>query len=655
MANRSRKVSEEEVDHDLSQFGLLNDGIGNDCSYSLSQTRSGYWTKLFKTMTLCAAYFSLGLCMSVTGPTLPFLQEQVGSTISQVSYIFTARSIGVLSGSFMGGVLMDRYNPYSLLFIVVALMAIGIGAMPWCRHLWLLMVSSSLIGIGGGFLDTGTTTLCLELWGQGSGPYMQALHFNFALGGSVAPLMVQAFIVDSSYDNETFNSHRHVRSTSDSPYSTISGNSSFNSSTIIKAQVANISLSPPNGTLKTDLLAVTTSSTVLNLAASNSSLEPNKRPKKPKPEVTNGESFGDSRQFDHIPLINDPSVHKDIVLLELASTTTESAPTTTAATRLSTANSSLNKTSEIATSTARPVGSSKSPTVVSETTIPPPAPPTLSSRPVTTAAAEEVDTSGGVVMTFEKYGVTRMHMLYTVIAIIVLHVAFSFLFFLCSTTRLPATVQPTARKVHSSRPPQKLLFIGLLFVFYLSYVGSEVSYGQFIATFALKSQLKLSLSTANYVTITFWASFAATRFISIFIAHFFNPTSMLFLNLGLCSLGSISLCIGAQTSLTVLYVGSAILGVAMASTFATGFLWTESRLTVTHKISSAFSIASALGEMIFPTLVGLLMDDEPMALMYLIFTSNVLCVATFVAAWFMTSRWGNNSAYQSNRQVQNNS
>ena len=76
---------------------------------------------------------------------------------------------------------MDRYNPYSLLFIVVALMAIGIGAMPWCRHLWLLMVSSSLIGIGGGFLDTGTSTLCLEMWGQGSGPYMQALHFTFAL------------------------------------------------------------------------------------------------------------------------------------------------------------------------------------------------------------------------------------------------------------------------------------------------------------------------------------------------------------------------------------------------------------------------------------------------------------------------------------------
>lgn len=258
---------------------------------------------------------------------------------------------------------------------------------------------------------------------------------------------------------------------------------------------------------------------------------------------------------------------------------------------------------------------------------------------------ESDDVSGGVVMAFEKYGVTRMHMLYTVIAIIVLHVAFSFLFFLCSTTLHPRTIQSAERKVHLNRPRQKYLFVGLLFFFYLSYVGSEVSYGQFLATFALNGPLKLSPSTANYVTTTFWASFAATRFVSIFIAHFFNPTSMLVLNLVLCSVGSISLCVGAQSNLLVLYVGSAILGTAMASTFATGFLWTEARLTVTHRIASMFSIASALGEMIFPTITGVLMDSHPMALMYLIVSSNVLCIATFAGAWFLTSRWRNGPAF----------
>jgi hypothetical protein len=50
-----------------------------------------------------------------------------------------------------------------------------------------------------------------------------------------------------------------------------------------------------------------------------------------------------------------------------------------------------------------------------------------------------------------------------------------------------------------------------------------------------------------------------------------------------------------------LYVGSALVGVGMASTFATGFIWTETHLLVTNRISAAFSVASSMGEMIFPT------------------------------------------------------
>lgn len=40
--------------------------------------------------------------MAVTGPTLPFLKDQVGVTITEISYIFTARSIGTLGGAFLG-------------------------------------------------------------------------------------------------------------------------------------------------------------------------------------------------------------------------------------------------------------------------------------------------------------------------------------------------------------------------------------------------------------------------------------------------------------------------------------------------------------------------------------------------------------------------
>ena len=204
----------------------------------------------------------------------------------------------------------------------------------------------------------------------------------------------------------------------------------------------------------------------------------------------------------------------------------------------------------------------------------------------------------------ERFGVTRMHMLYTVIAIIVLHTAFAFLFFLCSGTRNSAVVtserHAADRKIKPFRPSAKLCFIALMFSFYLMYVGSEVIFAQFLTTFALESPLKLPTSTANYITTAFWAAFAAGRFVAIFVAHFANPTIMLIFNMGSTALGSVALCIAGQTDVSILYTGSVLVGIGMASTFATGFLWTETHLLVTNRISAAFSIASSMGEMIFP-------------------------------------------------------
>ena len=224
----------------------------------------------------------------------------------------------------------------------------------------------------------------------------------------------------------------------------------------------------------------------------------------------------------------------------------------------------------------------------------------------TKVSSKEEDVHPNVVVDYlERFGVTRMHMVYTVIAILVLHTAFAFLFFLCSSRRHSTTAnaaeREAERKVRPFRPSTRILFVALLFLFYLMYVGADVIYAQFLTTFGLESQLKLPTSTANYVTTTFWASFAAARFVAIFFAHFASPTVMLLFNLGVVTIGSIALCIAGQTSVYVLYVSSSLIGIGMASTFATGFCWTEQHLLVTNRISASFSIASSMGEMIFPT------------------------------------------------------
>jgi len=205
----------------------------------------------------------------------------------------------------------------------------------------------------------------------------------------------------------------------------------------------------------------------------------------------------------------------------------------------------------------------------------------------------------------QQFGVTQMHLLYTVIAIIVLLMAFSFLFFLCSSSdnrassvAASAESQKLSEEQSNFSPRSKIFFVALLFSFYLLYVGAEVVFAQFLTTFALESDLHVETSSANYVTTTFWAAFAAARFGAIFFAHFMSPTKMLLLNLGLTTIGSFILCVAALRSIYVLYVGSALIGVGMASTFSTGFVWTEKHLLVTNRISASFSIASSMGEMV---------------------------------------------------------
>ena len=66
-----------------------------------------------------------------------------------------------------------------------------------------------------------------------------------------------------------------------------------------------------------------------------------------------------------------------------------------------------------------------------------------------------------------------------------------------------------------------------------------------------------------------------------------------------------------------LYVGTALLGIGMASIFATGFLWVERRMKVTARIGSAFLVASSSGADVFPLVVGQLVEDHPMGFVFL--------------------------------------
>ncbi|NXM12609.1 MFS4B protein, partial [Ploceus nigricollis] len=141
--------------------------------------------------TLCVSFLGLGLSIAVLGPTFPTLAANVGKNVSDIYYIFVGRSLGYLGGSVVGGGLLDCMNASLLLALSMLGTTAGLYAIPWCTESLLLTISMSVIGGSMGILDTGGNVLALYTWGSEAGPHLQALHFSFAAGAFLAPIVAQ--------------------------------------------------------------------------------------------------------------------------------------------------------------------------------------------------------------------------------------------------------------------------------------------------------------------------------------------------------------------------------------------------------------------------------------------------------------------------------
>ncbi|NWS62161.1 MFS4B protein, partial [Chunga burmeisteri] len=76
---------------------------------------------------------------------------------------------------------------------------VGLYGIPWCKKSLLLTVLMSVIGASMGILDTGGNVLALNTWGAEAGPHMQALHFSFAVGAFVAPILAKMALGGSEF------------------------------------------------------------------------------------------------------------------------------------------------------------------------------------------------------------------------------------------------------------------------------------------------------------------------------------------------------------------------------------------------------------------------------------------------------------------------
>ncbi|XP_075847732.1 sodium-dependent glucose transporter 1-like [Microtus pennsylvanicus] len=171
---------------------------------AVSSGQGGRALRWFTTVVLNAAFLGMGVGAAVLGPTFPDLARNVNRNISSLSEIFVGRALGYLGGSVVGGVLFDYMNHFLLLGLSNLFTSAGFFLIPFCKTAVLLTAIMSVTSISFGVLDTGGNVLILNLWGDKAAPHMQALHFSFALGAFLSPLLAKlAWGTTASAQNHT--------------------------------------------------------------------------------------------------------------------------------------------------------------------------------------------------------------------------------------------------------------------------------------------------------------------------------------------------------------------------------------------------------------------------------------------------------------------
>ncbi|KAJ9574913.1 hypothetical protein L9F63_007932 [Diploptera punctata] len=841
-----KKEDPFEEDIVFDQAGLLSNTT--KMSTAIRRVSSGKCALFAKTLGLCGAFFGLGLCIAIPGPTFLSPVTELQADISPISSIYAARTSGYLIGSIIGGFLFDYFNRLFLLFISLLLTAVFITVTPWCHVLWLLQACMVFLGMTMGFLDTGGNVLCLDLWGRNSGPFMQALHFSFGLGAFVAPLLAAPFLETNSidvlpttiasttlsfpspemrgrrevYDNATEILYDHNQIWLDSTTKLLENVSNlFSSSTehptsSFTSKIMEIktysSVKPTSTTVRTRKPkpqkidtsfyhvkkpstedGITTVSSIISILQTTPSSEANIS----NPTFTN-DITSKSEDFSTVTKVFTSS-YPHSLLNGISSTSELSADNSTTSTKetypaeeeidvnkspvqneyknvemkinlsgrnnmvevpevmptpqsikppnssnpsIKPPNSSIEPPNTSIeppnTSIKPPISSIKSP----NTSIKPPnssitppnssitppntliIPPNTSIKPPNTSIKlpdssikqtsvvkdnvdpsainktlgeeeltvsswtenEDISTTENLLpkhihhkpLTYdndtevinsvfdivanriEKYGFTKIQFTYLMVGLFVFAISLVFLGFLCHNPRDPKSKQEegqVAKKI-SSKTLHGML-ISLMAIFFLLYVGLEVTYGQLVLAFAvifflqreLRSLLQLYWPCDRSRRI--WGSFAAMAFASIFFSsELWGPITMLVLNFVFCTLGTVLLSSMASHTETALWVGTALLGIGLASVFPTGILWIERYIHVSNKVAAAFVMGASLGEMVCPVAVYHLMVNDPAMLMHSAVVINILCILTFIALRWLALRHGekycvaNNNGYQ---------
>ncbi|CAG7717547.1 unnamed protein product [Allacma fusca] len=156
--------------------------------------------KRVTSIALWFSYFSFGIANNLLSPLLVEMKNKYETTIDEISNVFIVVLLAYLSGALTCGILFNYFNRQLMVVGLSCIMATGVFSIPHVPTETLFFVIAGVIGFTAGGFDTSQTVWMLEMWRGEAGVYIQAQFFFYALGSTVAPLLLKPFLLEESKD-----------------------------------------------------------------------------------------------------------------------------------------------------------------------------------------------------------------------------------------------------------------------------------------------------------------------------------------------------------------------------------------------------------------------------------------------------------------------
>jgi fucose permease len=184
------------------------------------------------------------------------------------------------------------------------------------------------------------------------------------------------------------------------------------------------------------------------------------------------------------------------------------------------------------------------------------------------------------------------------------------------------------------------MFMITMLVFFIFYVGIEASLTSLLPAFSVNSKLQLTQQDGTMVASLFWITFAAMRLVYIFVPEKVEKAfaqSVCFSLVVMC-IGSIGLSILSNHSKLYLSIFTAVTGLGCGPLFGNFVMWLEHHVTVNGKVCAMITVFGSIGGSLIPTLIGQIISDTPMFLMYFQVGLSIILLLLFGSSCLLGSK-----------------